>query len=69
VCSNFSYNKASKISKKRFVKCLRSTGVIPYAAYEKSRLKLGCIKGALEREREREKDGSCADRAHVRSRW
>jgi len=54
VWSIISCTKARKISKKRFVKCLRSTGAILCAAYEKFGLKLGCIKGALERTRKRE---------------
>jgi len=47
----FPCTKTSRISKKRFVKCLRSTGAIPCAAYEKSCLKLRCIKETLERKR------------------
>jgi hypothetical protein len=50
ILSSLSCKETSKILKNGSGKCLHTTGVIPYAVYEESRLKLGCIKGTLEKE-------------------
>jgi hypothetical protein len=60
----FPVKRPKSMLKIDFGKCLYSTGVILYTVYEKVPIEDGMYQRSI-----RERDDTCADRAHVRSRW